>query len=50
MTILQTERWNIIVSNALKLGEELGLSEKFINTLYSAIHQESINQQTKILN
>ncbi len=50
ITILQTERWNQIVENALKKGEELGLSDKFVHILFNAIHQESINQQTAVFN
>ncbi len=48
ITILQTNRWDSILKNAILKGEKLGLSEKFINTLYYAIHQESIDNQTII--
>jgi len=48
MTILQTGRWDSIVESAIKNGAKEGISEKFINTLYSAIHQESINKQSEV--
>jgi chorismate mutase len=50
ITILQTERWNEIMKKAYEQGSKNGISNKFIDDFYKAIHQESINQQTKILN
>ncbi|NOZ35689.1 MAG: bifunctional 3-deoxy-7-phosphoheptulonate synthase/chorismate mutase type II [Chlorobi bacterium] len=50
ITILQPERWNQIVKNAVKKGEELGLSNKFVTAFLNSVHQESINQQTNIFN
>ncbi len=50
VAILQTERWNEMLQKMIKNGEENKLSEKFILTLYKAIHQESINHQKKIMN
>ncbi len=48
ITILQPDRWNEIMKNAVKKGNELGLSSKFVNTFFEAIHQESIQQQNEI--
>lgn len=50
MTILQTERWEEILKATIKYGEKHHLSSEFINTIFKAIHQESINKQTTILN
>ncbi len=50
ITILQTDRWNKIMENAVKKGKELGLSAKFVNKFFQSIHQESIQQQTEIYN
>jgi chorismate mutase len=47
IAILQVERWNEIIRNALTHGEELGLSEAFIMKYLSGIHQESIERQTR---
>ena len=37
----------ITIRNALAHGSEMGLSEDFIMKYLSAIHQESIDRQTK---
>lgn len=48
--ILQTDRWTQVLDEAKKKAEPMGLSDEFVETLFKAIHQESINIQTKILN
>lgn len=50
ITILQNKRWSQILEKNLSQGMSKGFSEQFINTLFKAIHQESINQQTDIMN
>lgn len=50
ITILQTNRWNEILERAFKKGDKLGLSKDFITKYFDAVHLESINHQTKILN
>ena len=50
MTILQTTRWEEIIDKHLADGSNRGFSEKFIDRLFKAIHQESISIQTKIMN
>ncbi len=50
ITILQNKRWDDMLRNRLILGERKGLSEDFINKIFRAIHQESINKQTRIMN
>lgn len=50
MTILQAGRWEAILKKSIKYGEKHNLSTDFINTIFKAIHQESINKQTAILN
>lgn len=50
ISILQVERWNEVLARMLNLGQETDLSEEFIQRLYKAIHQESINHQNKIIN
>ncbi|MBA2249556.1 MAG: bifunctional 3-deoxy-7-phosphoheptulonate synthase/chorismate mutase type II [Chitinophagaceae bacterium] len=50
ITILQTNRWNDILTKALKKGEALGLSKEFITKYFDAVHLESINHQNKIMN
>lgn len=48
--ILQSDRWAQIVEKTKQKAEATGLSNEFIGTLMKAIHQESINIQTEILN
>lgn len=48
--ILQPERWHKILLWALESGEDKGLSREFIEVLYKALHQESIDHQTQVMN
>jgi len=50
ITILQSTRWDEIISKAVIKGESKGLSSEFIDLIFKAIHQESINHQMKVLN
>jgi len=50
ITILQSARWDEIVKRAMIKGKDKGLSEDLIDTMFKAIHQESINRQMKIMN
>lgn len=50
MTVFQVERWNEIIRTRLQSGEIKELSRDFILHLYSIIHDESIRQQTEVMN
>lgn len=50
ITILQASRWDAILQKRTAMGLSRGLSEDFVTKIFSAIHQESINHQTKIMN
>ncbi len=50
ITILQSARWDEIVKRAMIKGRAKGLSDELIDTMFKAIHQESINRQMKIMN
>jgi len=50
ITILQSSRWEEIIQKATVKGASKGLSEEFIQLLFKAVHQESINHQNKIMN
>ncbi len=50
VTILQPSRWDEIITKTRKKGEERKLSNRFIDKLFKAIHEESINKQTIIMN
>jgi chorismate mutase len=50
ITILQTTRWDEILKNKIDQAAKKGLSEEFIIKIFRAIHEESINHQTKVMN
>nr|MBS0038370.1 bifunctional 3-deoxy-7-phosphoheptulonate synthase/chorismate mutase type II [Saprospiraceae bacterium] len=50
LSVLQPDRWKEILENALSSGLELGLSNDFVDQLFKAIHDESIDQQTFLRN
>lgn len=50
ITILQPQRWDEIITTGLQTGQQMGLSEAFINSLFKAIHEESITTQTRVMN
>ena len=49
ISILQQQRWNDILDNIMAMADPLDLSKEFVSRLLKAIHQESINQQEKIM-
>jgi chorismate mutase len=49
MTILQTGRWQEILGKFIDRGTSNGLSEEFIAKVIKAIHDESIEQQEKVM-
>ena len=50
ITILQSSRWDQLLTKRIEDGNKKDLSEDFIVKIFRAIHQESINHQTKIMN
>ena len=50
VAVLQTKRWNEILGNMILEGEKKGLSEEFALRMFKSIHQESINNQNKVIN
>jgi 3-deoxy-7-phosphoheptulonate synthase len=50
LTILQASRWNDVLEQSFKKGEKLGLSKDFIEKYLKAVHQESINHQSAVMN
>ncbi|WP_185851229.1 bifunctional 3-deoxy-7-phosphoheptulonate synthase/chorismate mutase type II [Blattabacterium cuenoti] len=45
ITIFQPNRWKSIMKKSIKLGKELGLSEKILEDIFQLLHKESINIQ-----
>lgn len=50
VAILQGGRWSNIVEKAVTQAAGLDLSEEFVKSILEAIHTESINRQTEIMN
>lgn len=50
LTILQSGRWDELLKERTETAMDKGLSEEFILKVLRAIHQESINRQTKVMN
>jgi chorismate mutase len=50
LTILQSGRWDELLKERSEKAVKKGLSEDFILKVLRAIHQESINRQTKVMN
>jgi len=49
ISILQSKRWDSILQKRTEIGFRKGLSNEFIETVFKAIHEESINHQTKVM-
>lgn len=49
ISILQTGRWDELLSKMVKKGAGCGLSEHFVVELFNAIHEESVQVQNRIL-
>lgn len=49
MTILQSERWKEVLSKFVSRGTQNGLGEEFITRVIKSIHDESIEQQERVI-
>jgi len=49
ITILQSSRWDRLLTKVIKEGAAKGLGECFVVKVFRAIHQESINHQIQIM-
>lgn len=50
ITILQPGRWDKILAKVFEKGAEKGLDNEFLEKVFKAIHQASIDRQTEIMN
>jgi chorismate mutase len=50
MPVLQTGRYDEILTKRVKQGKELGMSEEFLKVLLEAIHEESVHTQLELIN
>lgn len=49
IAIIQTSRWDSILSQMVEKGKAYGLSEAFVTALFNTIHEESVQAQNNIL-
>lgn len=50
ITILQSGRWDKILEKVFRIGAEKSLDNEFLEKVFKAIHQASIDRQTHIMN
>lgn len=50
MPVLQTGRYDEILTKRVRQGEQLDMSEEFIKTVFEAIHEESVKKQIELIN
>lgn len=50
MPVLQAGRYDDLMSNRVKLAEEMGMSGDFMRKILAAIHEESVRRQLEIVN
>lgn len=50
VTIFQREHWEYVLRRSLEEGLPLGLSETFLKGIYTQVHDESIRNQTEVMN
>ena len=49
VTVVQMDRWKHVLDGLVATGRELGLSPILINKVFEAVHQASIERQTRIM-
>jgi len=50
ITILQLKRWSQIIRERVDAGVRIGLTREFLLKLLEALHEESIQRQTDVMN
>ena len=49
VTVVQMDRWKKILEDHIATGNDMGLSPQLINEVFEAIHQASIERQSRIM-
>ncbi|MDR2223290.1 MAG: chorismate mutase [Flavobacteriaceae bacterium] len=50
VAVFQQDRWTKILEKMQEEGQHIGFTEEFITEIYTAIHQESIYRQDRVIN
>ena len=49
VTVVQMDRWKKILADHVETGDDLGLSPELVTAVFEAIHQASIDRQSRIM-
>ena len=49
VAILQMSRWDVVMAAMKEKARVYGLSEKFVEDVFNAIHEESVRTQNEVL-
>ena len=49
IAILQTSRWDSILAKMVAKGQEYGLPQHFIEDIFNAIHEASVEVQNEVI-
>ena len=49
VAILQMSRWDVVMAQMKEKARKYGLSEKFVEDVFNAIHEESVRTQNEVL-
>lgn len=49
IAILQASRWDAVLAQVVEKAAVYGLSEKFVTTVFNAIHEASVEAQNDII-
>ena len=49
IAIIQASRWDTLLGKVVEKGKEYGLTEKFLNDVFNAIHEASVEIQNEII-
>jgi len=50
LTILQASRWDQVLKNTYQKATKIGLSHEFVDRYLTALHEESISHQNRVMN
>ena len=50
MTLLQLKRFDALLRDRVRLGDDLGLQKEFLESIFTLIHEESLRIQSELVN
>ena len=49
IAIIQASRWDSLLGKVVEKGKEYGLTENFLNDVFNAIHEASVEIQNEVI-